>query len=543
MAVITQTYDIDLKATGWYPVVEMSQYDTGSRTVVLTVYDGRDLVPLDGCVARVDGRRSDGVEFTASCTIGANSTVSFTATQEMTRAAGKHVAELVIIDAAGNPIGTQNFVIDVEAAPMLRDAAASADDRTLYDQYTSSVESKFASLSDTLTTKADALNRTVEDISGLIGTGSKAVEILNTTLDVHTVLSNFTGTAYARATYDPVTALVTCRVGTVNALTRASGTGNFYFELGTLGGEYLPDESLYRFVDLGGRHVYRFANDAAGFSCGISKETAGGHNAGAIGFTLTVNADAWKVIHPDWTVSWYARGGKYIGVTPVGTGGNTVTVGKVTTGDAGTEASVSNSGTARDVVLDFTIPRGADGSGYTLPAATASTLGGIKVGSNLTVTDDGTLSATGGASDLSTLNPVVIGKDASGSYVSSVIIGPNAYADGDESTAVGNSANADGMYSTALGTITHAPGFGSVAIGASASAEAQNSVAIGRYAKATEANTVSVGGGEAYNTQSRRIVNVADPTSPQDAATKAYVDALEAKVTALTERVAALESK
>ena len=36
----------------------------------------------------------------------------------------------------------------------------------------------------------------------------------------------------------------------------------------------------------------------------------------------------------------------------------------------------------------------AEGSSYTLPAATADTLGGIKVGSNLAVTDDGTLSAT-----------------------------------------------------------------------------------------------------------------------------------------------------
>ena len=243
MAVITQEYDIDLKATGWYPVVEMSQYDTGARTVVLTVYDGSDLVPLDGCVARVDGRRSDGVEFSASCTIGANSTVSFTVTQEMTRAAGKHVAELVIIDAQGGTVGTQNFVIDVEAAPMLRDAAASADDRTLYDQYTASVESKFASLSDALTGKADALNKTVEDISGLVGTGSKPVEILNATLDVHTVLSNFSGTAFARVTYDPVTALVTCRVGTVNGLKRASSaTGIFYFELGVIKAEYLPDK-------------------------------------------------------------------------------------------------------------------------------------------------------------------------------------------------------------------------------------------------------------------------------------------------------------
>lgn len=41
---------------------------------------------------------------------------------------------------------------------------------------------------------------------------------------------------------------------------------------------------------------------------------------------------------------------------------------------------------------------GGGGSGYVLPPASASTLGGIKVGSGLNITADGTLSATGGVS-------------------------------------------------------------------------------------------------------------------------------------------------
>lgn len=38
---------------------------------------------------------------------------------------------------------------------------------------------------------------------------------------------------------------------------------------------------------------------------------------------------------------------------------------------------------------------GGGGEGYTLPPATASKLGGVKVGSGLSVTNDGTLSANG----------------------------------------------------------------------------------------------------------------------------------------------------
>lgn len=39
---------------------------------------------------------------------------------------------------------------------------------------------------------------------------------------------------------------------------------------------------------------------------------------------------------------------------------------------------------------------GGGGSSYTLPPATASTLGGVKIGSGIEVTNDGTISANGG---------------------------------------------------------------------------------------------------------------------------------------------------
>ena len=56
-----------------------------------------------------------------------------------------------------------------------------------------------------------------------------------------------------------------------------------------------------------------------------------------------------------------ARAWINIGSTgPVGPGA-TVAVGSTTTGAAGTNATVVNSGTASAAVLDFTIPRGADG--------------------------------------------------------------------------------------------------------------------------------------------------------------------------------------
>ena len=45
-------------------------------------------------------------------------------------------------------------------------------------------------------------------------------------------------------------------------------------------------------------------------------------------------------------------------------------------------------------------PRGPAGATYTLPAATASTLGGVKAGDNVTVSSDGTLSSSTAATSV-----------------------------------------------------------------------------------------------------------------------------------------------
>lgn len=77
----------------------------------------------------------------------------------------------------------------------------------------------------------------------------------------------------------------------------------------------------------------------------------------------------------------------------------TITVGSTTTGAAGTNASVSNSGTSSAAVLNFTIPRGdtgaagqngQDGAAASVSVGTTTTL---PAGSSATVTNSGTSSA------------------------------------------------------------------------------------------------------------------------------------------------------
>lgn len=70
--------------------------------------------------------------------------------------------------------------------------------------------------------------------------------------------------------------------------------------------------------------------------------------------------DAAKLNHMEDGIASYQVGPE----GPQGMDGDaaTVTVGTTTTGEAGTQATVTNSGTTSAAVLDFTIPKGADGA-------------------------------------------------------------------------------------------------------------------------------------------------------------------------------------
>lgn len=157
--IASKYYDIDIANTGAHPIVRLSQYDAGGVEVVFTVHDGSELANIDDCTARVDGTRTDGAAFSVSCDVSTGAQVSFTVAPEMTNGAGKHEAELVFM-SGDSIMSTQNFIIDVERAAMRRDAAAVEEDRTLYDQFTSSVT---ANVNETTTDMTNKVNAAIED--------------------------------------------------------------------------------------------------------------------------------------------------------------------------------------------------------------------------------------------------------------------------------------------------------------------------------------------------------------------------------------------
>lgn len=104
------------------------------------------------------------------------------------------------------------------------------------------------------------------------------------------------------------------------------------------------------------------------------------------------------------------------------------------TGEKGTIYLVSHGGSGTDVYDEYVYVNNAweqIGSNFTLPIASASTLGGIKVGSGLSIDADGVLSSSGGLSPSTTF----WGQTANNGVVSGrITFGTNGYVNGTNDT-------------------------------------------------------------------------------------------------------------
>lgn len=121
---ITQTYNLNLIPNGVNVVVDASQYDKGSRTIVFNLCKGSEVfnVPA-GSDVYVLGTKLDKTGYEYSCSF-TNNQVSFDIEQQMTVLAGKHDAEIRIMKD-GDILGTANFVFNIERAGLEDDTVIS----------------------------------------------------------------------------------------------------------------------------------------------------------------------------------------------------------------------------------------------------------------------------------------------------------------------------------------------------------------------------------------------------------------------------------
>ena len=136
---ITTQTELDVSPGGISPVIHVSQYDTGSRTLQFNlIATAGDLILPNGVMAEIRGTKPDGNGFSYDCILRGK-TVTADVTEQMTAAAGKALCEIVLY--TGTParegaeassdftqLCTANFILFVERAALDKDTVKSGSE-------------------------------------------------------------------------------------------------------------------------------------------------------------------------------------------------------------------------------------------------------------------------------------------------------------------------------------------------------------------------------------------------------------------------------
>lgn len=130
---VTQRINLNLIPGGVLPRINVSQYDTGSRTLELVLYNGETAFNLPaGANVQIVGTKRDNTGFEYSCTY-ADNVVSVDITDQMTVFGGEVVTELRILKD-DDQLGTGNFIINVEPTALKDDVVISETDIPIIQQ-------------------------------------------------------------------------------------------------------------------------------------------------------------------------------------------------------------------------------------------------------------------------------------------------------------------------------------------------------------------------------------------------------------------------
>lgn len=130
----TQTHDLNVIPTGVRPVVHVSQYDNQVQALRFLLYkeNAPFTIPASAAVL-INGLKPDNTGFSYAATATSGNSATFAVTQQMTAVAGSTECELRV-RTASEIIGTLNFTIEVEEAPLHDDSVLSETDIPLIEQ-------------------------------------------------------------------------------------------------------------------------------------------------------------------------------------------------------------------------------------------------------------------------------------------------------------------------------------------------------------------------------------------------------------------------
>ena len=152
--IATQYIKLNMVPSGYPPVLYMSQYDVG-RPVGFVVSASGSTPDLDGYTVTLEGTRSDGTPVTAPVTTDGN-ICALETTATMTNKVDRYPAQIVVTDGNGNRIASIPVTMMVVKAAMNENAEGVEEDRSLYQQYTGTVQSLIADIRTQLGAEASA---------------------------------------------------------------------------------------------------------------------------------------------------------------------------------------------------------------------------------------------------------------------------------------------------------------------------------------------------------------------------------------------------
>lgn len=154
MAIIEQVYNLDLVPNGRPLVVNVSQYDQGSRALTFNFFkDNVAFTPPTGYAAHITGTKPDGTGFMYAMTVN-GSAATVEVTQQMTAVAGDCPCEIRLIDGNSNVLGTANFTLSVERAAMDDDTVISDSDIPYFEELATQAAASAASAATSAQTAA-----------------------------------------------------------------------------------------------------------------------------------------------------------------------------------------------------------------------------------------------------------------------------------------------------------------------------------------------------------------------------------------------------
>ena len=127
-----QTFNLDLIPDGIPPIVHVSQYDKGQIWKFNIILNNTLFTIPQNSSVTVQGTKKDGTGFQYPCTYS-GSQVVVTEEQQMTIFYGDVKAEIVIVNG-DDLIGTLNFIIRIEPAPLNDDTQISETMLPLIEQ-------------------------------------------------------------------------------------------------------------------------------------------------------------------------------------------------------------------------------------------------------------------------------------------------------------------------------------------------------------------------------------------------------------------------